>query len=197
KRTIFYEGNHLPALTPTAHLKQLCLKARTILLDPETTYLATWLQSISSSSVKLIYDCERWRDGMADMMKVADFFIPSVEFLNDPMLDLKKKSLEGKMRELRQQLHGELIVTLGAEGAAYLCNDHFFQIPAFKVHAVDTTGAGDNFHGAFALAISWEMDIHQAVRFAIAVASLSCQGYGGRVGLPDLEQAKAAASSLP
>lgn len=195
-RTIFYEKNQLPPLCPKAHFDHLCLNARTILLDPESTYLATWLQCIQRASVKIIYDCERWRKGMKKMMAVADYFIPCREFLDDPELDLKETSLDGKMRLLKQQLRGDLIVTLGAEGAAYLHNNTFYHLPALDIDVVDTTGAGDNFHGAFALAISWKMDIHQAVRFAIAVASLSCQDYGGRIAVPNSAKAIAAAKTL-
>ena len=196
ERTIFYENNQLPPINPEIHLKRLSHQAHTILMDPETTYLAKWFHQHPPTAAKVIYDCERWRDNMTDMMAVADFFIPSETFLDDSVLGLKNCSLEGKLRTLKQHLHGELIVTLGAKGAAYLHGDKFYHVPALQVEVVDTTGAGDNFHGAFALAISRSIEIHQAVRFAVAVASLSCQGYGGRSGLPTWEQAITASQTL-
>ena len=187
-RTIFYETNQLPQIIPDAHLYTLYQKSLTILLDPETTYLAAWLQQITPPSAKVIYDCERWRKGMEVMMEVADFFIPSRQFLDDAVLGLKGETLEEKMRALKERLHGDLIVTCGADGAAYLSDNIFHHVPALKIKAVDTTGAGDNFHGAFALAISRKMDIHKAVRFSVIVASLSCKAYGGRTGVPDFKQ---------
>jgi sugar/nucleoside kinase (ribokinase family) len=189
-RTIFYETNQLPQIIPDAHLYTLYQKSRTILLDPETTYLAAWLQQIAPPSAKVIYDCERWRKGMEAMMAIADFFIPSCEFLDDAVLGLNGETLEEKMCALKERLHGELIVTCGADGAAYLSDKVYYHVPALKIKAVDTTGAGDNFHGAFAFAISRKMDIHRAVRFSVGVASLSCKAYGGRIGVPDFKQAE-------
>ena len=65
-----------------------------------------------------------------------------------------------------------------------------------EVNVVDTVGAGDNFHAAFALALSKGFDLHQMVKFSVAVASLSCREYGGRNGVPDWQQALAVADRL-
>jgi sugar/nucleoside kinase (ribokinase family) len=70
------------------------------------------------------------------------------------------------------------------------------QVPAPRVAVRDTTGAGDNFHAAFALALSWGDHLPEAVRLAVAVASLSCREYGGRKGVPSLEKARALAATL-
>jgi sulfofructose kinase len=89
-----------------------------------------------------------------------------------------------------------LIVTRGEEGAFYPHEGRLYRVPAPAVQAVDTIGAGDNFHGAFALAISLGFDLHRAVRFAVATASLSCRDYGGRQGLPDLREALATTGQI-
>lgn len=64
------------------------------------------------------------------------------------------------------------------------------------VNAIDTVGAGDNFHAAFALALTRDFDLHQAVKFSVAVASLSCREYGGRAGVPDWTEALEIADTL-
>ena len=56
-------------------------------------------------------------------------------------------------------------------------------MPAFPVHTVDTLGAGDAFHGAFALAIAGQ-PLEQAMRFASATAALKCTRFGGAFGSP-------------
>ena len=71
-----------------------------------------------------------------------------------------------------------------------------YHVPAPAVAVLDTTGAGDNFHGAFALAIARGFGLHEAVRFSVAVASLSCRDYGGREALPDFKEAFAMAQTL-
>ena len=75
-------------------------------------------------------------------------------------------------------------VTLGPQGVRMLSSVGFVAIPAPRVTVVDTTGAGDAFHGAYALAIGEGQDSSAAARFASAVAALKCTKPGGRAGLP-------------
>ena len=91
---------------------------------------------------------------------------------------------------------GNLIVTHGEKGAYYIAGDTLYHVAAPEVNAVDTVGAGDNFHAAFALALAKGFDLHQMVKFSVAVASLSCREYGGRNGVPDWEQALVVAETL-
>jgi sugar/nucleoside kinase (ribokinase family) len=91
---------------------------------------------------------------------------------------------------------GNLIITRGEKGAYYIVNNILYHVAAPEINAVDTVGAGDNFHAAFALALAKGFDLHQAVKFSVAVASLSCREYGGRNGVPDWEQALAVAETL-
>ena len=59
---------------------------------------------------------------------------------------------------------------------------------AFKVDTVDTTGAGDVFHGAFALALAGGSTEVDALRFASGAAALKCTKPGGRDGIPNAEE---------
>jgi sugar/nucleoside kinase (ribokinase family) len=61
-------------------------------------------------------------------------------------------------------------------------------MPAFAVQAVDTTAAGDIFHGALVYAISRQKQIEEALRFASLTASLSVQKAGGRTSIPALHE---------
>ena len=75
--------------------------------------------------------------------------------------------------------------TRGALGTLWL-DEHndLQQTPAFPVHTVDTLGAGDVFHGAFALAITEGQDLPAALRFASAAAALKCTRFGGAFAAP-------------
>ena len=75
--------------------------------------------------------------------------------------------------------------TRGAQGTLWLDeHQNLQQTPAFPVHTVDTLGAGDVFHGAFALAITEMQDIPSALRFASAAAALKCTRFGGAFAAP-------------
>ncbi len=75
--------------------------------------------------------------------------------------------------------------TRGAQGTLWLDEQHKLrETPAFPVHTVDTLGAGDVFHGAFALAITENQDIPSALRFASAAAALKCTRFGGAFAAP-------------
>jgi sulfofructose kinase len=78
-----------------------------------------------------------------------------------------------------------IAVTDGPNGVLWLDADEVRHQPAFQVHAVDTLGAGDVFHGAFALALAEGNAEPEAVRFASAAAAVKCTQPGGRGGIPD------------
>lgn len=75
-------------------------------------------------------------------------------------------------------------VTDGGEGVYYWRDGAIAHEPAFAVEALDTLGAGDTWHGAFALGLAEGMDEPAAIRFASATAALKCTRFGGREGMP-------------
>ena len=82
-------------------------------------------------------------------------------------------------------------ITLGAEGCWYSTGEGPVHQPAFSVEAVDTTGAGDTFHGAIAYGFARGWKVPRTVEFASAVAALKCRALGGRPGIPRLREALA------
>ncbi len=129
-------------------------------------------------------------------MDTADYFIPSSEFLESDRLNFGDIPLNRKIFKLNEMVTGQLIVTGGEKGAYYPIDDKLYQVAAPVVKAVDTIGAGDNFHAAFALALKKGLDLHQAVRLSVAVASLSCREFGGRNGVPEMEEAMSVAKEI-
>lgn len=75
-------------------------------------------------------------------------------------------------------------VTLGARGSVVSWEGGTRHIPAFPVDVVDTTGAGDAYHGAFMAALLEDWEVPRMARFAAAVGSLNCRAIGGRTALP-------------
>ena len=195
-RSIIYERNTLPKINIDATIKKLVTKTGVVLLDPEVTYLGGKLKKIAENHVKVIYDGERWREGIEDIMRSVDYFIPSSEFLEADELLLHDLTFNQRIIKLNNMVAGKLIITHGENGAYYIANHTLYHVAVPEVKAVDTVGAGDNFHAAFALAVAKGFDLHCSVKFSVAVASLSCRKYGGRNGVPDWDQALSVAEDL-
>lgn len=92
---------------------------------------------------------------------------------------------EAGLRLAEKQIAGWLCVTLGPDGCLVMDDGAVRHIPAFPIEAVDTTGAGDVFHGALAVALAEGRDALAATQFASAAAALKCTRFGGRSGIPD------------
>ncbi|MGG3738621.1 ribokinase [Aeribacillus pallidus] len=82
----------------------------------------------------------------------------------------------------------KLIVTEGKAGVSYYKQGKKVQVSGYSVDVVDTTGAGDTFNGAFAVAISRGMSLAEACAFANAAAALSVTQLGAQTGMPTQEQ---------
>lgn len=81
-----------------------------------------------------------------------------------------------------------VVVTSGKHGAWTATVEGGFATPAFDVPVVDTTGAGDVFHGAFIYGLLQDWDLPAVTRFAGATAALKCRALGGRAGIPTLQE---------
>lgn len=117
------------------------------------------------------------------LLESADYLMPSLAFA-------KRYTGTPDVREAAERLlrfgPRAVILTLGEEGVYTLPSGAAgFLTPAFRVPVVDTTGAGDSFHGAFLAALSRGWDLEKALQFASAVAALKCTALGGQTGLPD------------
>jgi sulfofructose kinase len=92
--------------------------------------------------------------------------------------------LAHSLGSLARRVSGWVCVTDGEHGVWYTGAHGIDHIPAFRVNVVDTLGAGDVWHGAFALSLAEGMDEVEAIHFANATAALKCMTFGGRAGSP-------------
>ncbi|WP_423189938.1 ribokinase [Alkalibacterium sp. f15] len=95
-----------------------------------------------------------------------------------------------KMEEVLERYPNKLLVTAGSEGVYYHDGEKVKLVPANKVVPVDTTGAGDTFNGAFAVAWSNGLTIEESIRFGNLAASLSIQKMGAQTGIPTIDEMK-------
>ena len=100
------------------------------------------------------------------------------------------KEMASALKQAQTLTNGHVYVTQGSAGCDWLENGGRQHQPAFKVDVVDTTGAGDVFHGALAVALATSGDLAESVRFASGVAALKCTRPGGRAGIPDCDQTR-------
>ena len=81
-----------------------------------------------------------------------------------------------------------IAVTRGENGVSWHQNGRMHRLAAYPVDVVDTTGAGDVFHGAYAFAIGGGLEVRDAMAFAAATAALKCTRSGGRIGIPSINE---------
>lgn len=94
------------------------------------------------------------------------------------------------LKQAQTLTNGHVYVTQGAQGCLWLEHSRLQHLPAFNVDVVDTTGAGDVFHGALAVSVAQGGTTEAAIRFASAVAALKCTCPGGRAGIPNCDQTR-------
>nr|WP_154959044.1 ribokinase [Paenibacillus xylanexedens] len=93
-----------------------------------------------------------------------------------------------KPAEALRQHPNKLFITEGSKGVRYYDGNEEVVVPTYKVEAVDTTGAGDTFNAAFAVALAEGKSIQDSVRFANRAASLSVTKFGAQGGMPTRDE---------
>ncbi|WP_339275931.1 ribokinase [Paenibacillus sp. FSL W8-0426] len=86
--------------------------------------------------------------------------------------------------EALRKYPNKLFITEGSNGVRYFDGEQEIVVPTYKVEAVDTTGAGDTFNAAFAVALAEGKPLQDSVRFANRAASLSVTKFGAQGGMP-------------
>lgn len=191
------------------HVDQKGERQITVHRDPNLPIDPDWIQESMLDGVSCILcDCT-WIEGAEKLIRLAnEKDIPSVidaDLGGGAMKNLLKigshiafsypalcqltgeDDIESGLRIAQKETQGVVYVTRGENGCYWLENNELVHVPGFNVNVVDTTGAGDVFHGALAFAIGRKLRGYDAVRFANAVAALKCTKIGGRSGVPTFE----------
>jgi sulfofructose kinase len=137
------------------------------------------------------------REALADLLRLTDYAILSAPALREFAAGSSDAERLEHVLSLGPRHAG---VTLGSDGYAWRERESGGQVPAFSVSVTDTTGAGDAFHGAFALMLAEGRPAAERARLAAAAAALKCRRLGSRAGLPsrtELETFAASASPVP
>lgn len=138
--------------------------------------------------VKVLIDADnRPLDNYQEILPYIDYFIAS-EFVYDA--SFRDENYEAHMQAIRDMGPSVVIFTFGSKGCRVLSDEGYCEIPAFKIKAFDTCGAGDTFHGAFFYGLKHQYSIRDTAIFASAVSGIKCTSIGGRAGIPTPEVTK-------
>lgn len=161
------------------------------------------LLHLDGHDIRAAIQCSRWakEEGIPTLLDIdkvepltpqlireIDFLVTSSHF---PTLFTGIASPEKALIELHQHTDGLPCVTLGEKGAMALVDGRIVYVEGFQIEVVDTTGAGDVFHGGFIYGLLRDWDLLDILRFANAAAALKCRSLGGRKGIPTLEEIQA------
>jgi len=139
--------------------------------------------------IPIVVDADRAMSADEALLHVATHVIFSAEALR---ATAGTEDLTAALARLAAVSPAFLGVTNGAHGTFWLDTGGAARhTPAFQVTAVDTLGAGDVFHGAFALAIAEGSTLELALRFAAAAAAIKCSRFGGAFAAPQRTEVQA------
>jgi sulfofructose kinase len=183
-RTILWTRGNLGPFTAGDVDLGIISNARGLLIDslePRAALAAA--REAGAAGVPVVIDAGTLRGGVRELLPLCDYIVASELFAEqiseggDHVLALERIMDFGPRAA---------VVTLGERGCVALTESGLLEVPGFEVDAVDTTGAGDVFHGAFIFGVLEGWDIERVCIFSNAVAALKCRRLGGRAGIPDL-----------
>lgn len=194
KRTILWTRSDVPPLDPADLDRDFVTSCKVLHIDRHevraAVQAAKWARE---AGVTVAMDAGTYAADADELLPLADVLITSHAFASD---------FTGKTdpaQSVRALAAGRRIagVTCGEGGAWFVTSDgDEFHVPAFEVDVVDTTGAGDVFHGAFSFGLARGWDARRCAKFASAVAALKCTKLGGRAGIPTYAEAERLAFSF-
>lgn len=139
-----------------------------------------------------VADAGTFRESTYAVAQYVDYLICSEDFAEQytsQKIDPERPQLcRTIFQKIEQINHKHVVITLGERGLLYRKEEgSLCYLPAFPVTAIDTTGAGDIFHGAFAFGLEQNWSMEENLRFSSYAAALSVQRMGGLTSVPDLK----------
>jgi sulfofructose kinase len=190
ERTVLWRRDDCLRIAPSEIAPEQITCARLLHIDGHDTPAVEHAARIArGAGIPVTVDVDTIYHGFDRVLPHVDYLIASSEFPvqwtneSDPFRALEMIQREYKMRVAA--------MTLGAHGSLALEKGRFFYSPAFVVNCVDTTGAGDIFHGAFCYAVLQRMPMRETLDFCNAMAALNCTALGARGGIRSRAEALA------
>lgn len=189
ERTVFWHHDSRLAVRPDELRLKAIRNARILLIDGcDVEACLAAAKTANQAGIPVVADFDTAYSGVEKLFPLVDYliaphnFFPAITGHNDPVRAMAHFS----------KVHGAriLCVTLGQDGAMALEQDKFLYSPGFVVKAVDTTGAGDVFHGAFIYGVLKRWPLGHVLEFSNAMAALNCTKLGARGGIATAAEAE-------
>ncbi len=190
ERTVLWRRLDCLRIDPQEITPEQITCARLLHIDGHDTLAVAKAAEIArANKIPVTVDVDTIYPGFDKVLPNVDYLISSSEF----PAGWTGEQDHFKALELIQKQYGMRVaaMTLGADGALARIDGKYVYSPAFVVNCVDTTGAGDVFHGAFCYAVLQGLPIREALDLSNAMAALNCTAIGARGGIATLEQARA------
>jgi sulfofructose kinase len=190
ERTVFWRRDDCLRIDPDQIAAEQITNARLLHIDGHDTPAVAHAARIARAhGIPVTVDVDTIYAGFDKVLPNVDYLIASSEFParwtgeSEPFRALETLQNEYGMRVAA--------MTLGAHGALARVAGKYIYSPGFVVNCLDTTGAGDVFHGAFCYAVLQGMPMRDALEFSNAMAALNCTAIGARGGIRGLEEVRA------
>jgi sulfofructose kinase len=190
ERTILWKRDRRLDIEPGELRREWFVQARLLLVDghpPAPAALAArWARE---AGVIVTADLDNVYPGVQELLEHVDYLISSREF---PRRVTGVSELTAALPAIAQRYGCRVVgATLGRDGVLVWDGQAFHYCAAFDVTVVDTTGAGDIFHAAFAYALLHEQTLDAALEFSCAAAALNCTAAGARGGIRPVSEIEA------
>ena len=186
-RNVFWNRGNVPPLQSGDVDISLFPKARFLHLDGlmiEASVEAA--KQAKTMGLTVVMDAGTMRKGSRELASMVDVLIASERFA-EPLVGTGS-SPETALMALCNLCPGDVVITLGSKGSVGFYKQDIVYQEAFPVKTIDSTGAGDVYHGAYLYGLVQGWDLPACMRFASAVAAIKCTEIGARKGIPDLEK---------
>lgn len=140
-----------------------------------------WMAYAKRHDVTTVLDAGSLHTGTELLAPDVDYLVCSEKFARQVSGCKNRSAAFSAVCDMTRHV---VVMTVGAAGLFWYSRGQSGECPAFAVDAVDTTGAGDAFHGAFAYCLAIDMTFDGTLRFASAAAALTCSARGARMALP-------------
>ena len=189
ERTVFWRHDSCLRIVLEQITPEQITCARLLHIDGHDTEVAEYAARIAKrAGIPVTVDVDTIYPGFEKVLPEIDYLVASTEF---PTNWTRERDPLEALRAIREEYRMRVAaMTLGADGCLALDDEGVHYSPAFVVDCVDTTGAGDIFHGAFCYAVLKGYSIERTLDFSNAMAAVNCQALGARGRIATLEEAE-------